>query len=776
MKTKENQKLKEKNNKKLKRRISVITVFLWVFLVATMITVVIGNTKNTNALEHDNVEIYEENNEIPSTYESSVSPPTINNILDSSMSKLIAYISCYDSNEHKLLRYEILDDSAINVGEITPNTGGTNKPLPSTYPYTCEINLNLEFLLKEYNNYASEQGFGKHSYKFGNKTLKLYYDIKNKSWYNFESSSFYIKVSHLKPNKPSINNIVKGSELVKFVCKDSSNHEATDDTFESNSAISLGEVVFNDGAEGVSIVSYPWMCDLKLNSNYWIDLYNNYASNQGFGKHWIINNNDSLRLYYSSGKWTYKKVAVPLEIEITHISPKYDVVYNDGVSNEVIFPDQIYEGLHEDDETPVFDGTPFRKGYIFIGWAPTVNPIVSPSDSDENNVITYTATWKKILSPDRIDLYSILKEFVKVHCVKNIHEDKFYSTWSVNLDGIYEASIGEIYYSEEKNKHLCDVTLNGEVYSSMYELVPSSGVGIIHHLVRDNNINEPAILDEDKKKVITLYYDEKEDKWKKLDDIELPIVFNVTCDLSKVDGLYKVNHEYYVKNENDDMVLEGTLSSNTISVVYEYGKRIKVGVADEFNKVNIEVEKIPNYEINNVNYIYEYLENSGNIILEVDTIKEITLKYVRDISNEIKIKVEKLWEDENNKYSKRPENVVLQIKNGEEVISEMYVSEKNNWSCEFVVPKYDKDGNEIKYTVDEKETSEFYEKVIDGYKVINRYIEENNEDSNINNEIKKDEENIDTSDINILMYVVIFTLSILAIGIYLAILKKKYNR
>lgn len=51
MKTKENKNIKYKNSKKIKRQVSIITVFLCIFLVTTMVTIVSKNIKNTNALE-----------------------------------------------------------------------------------------------------------------------------------------------------------------------------------------------------------------------------------------------------------------------------------------------------------------------------------------------------------------------------------------------------------------------------------------------------------------------------------------------------------------------------------------------------------------------------------------------------------------------------------------------------------------------------------------------------------------------------------------------------
>ena len=66
---------------------------------------------------------------------------------------------------------------------------------------------------------------------------------------------------------------------------------------------------------------------------------------------------------------------------------KYTVTYTDGVENEEIFADQVYENLLPGTATPAFNGTPTRTGYVFGGWNPAVAAKVTESK-------TYTATWK----------------------------------------------------------------------------------------------------------------------------------------------------------------------------------------------------------------------------------------------------------------------------------------------------------------------------------------------------------------------------------------------
>lgn len=75
------------------------------------------------------------------------------------------------------------------------------------------------------------------------------------------------------------------------------------------------------------------------------------------------------------------------------IAKTYTVIYDDGVSDAVVFADDVHPGLPEGVATPGFiDGTPKRIGYIFTGWSPAVQDTVTGD-------ITYYAQWKPISRP-----------------------------------------------------------------------------------------------------------------------------------------------------------------------------------------------------------------------------------------------------------------------------------------------------------------------------------------------------------------------------------------
>ncbi|MDO4283637.1 MAG: Cna B-type domain-containing protein [Clostridia bacterium] len=163
-----------------------------------------------------------------------------------------------------------------------------------------------------------------------------------------------------------------------------------------------------------------------------------------------------------------------------------------------------------------------------------------------------------------------------------------------------------------------------------------------------------------------------------------------------------------------------------------------------------------------IEYVIDEKETSKFYEKELTDNKTVTNKFVVP-DEKVKLKVEKVWEDQNDKYQKRPKSVTLQVKAGEKIVDEIEVSEKENWSYEFELPKYDELGNEIEYSIDEKETNQYYEKRIEKNKIINTctYKEE-----------------VNTSDINVWIYVIITIVAIMGIIVGIVIMSngRKTNK
>ena len=74
--------------------------------------------------------------------------------------------------------------------------------------------------------------------------------------------------------------------------------------------------------------------------------------------------------------------------------------------------------------------------------------------------------------------------------------------------------------------------------------------------------------------------------------------------------------------------------------------------------------------------------------------------------------VNKVWEDQNNRFNTRPENIAVQLQaNGENVGAATILSEDNNWSYNFTrLLAYDENGEAISYTAIEVKVPAGYEK------------------------------------------------------------------
>ena len=123
----------------------------------------------------------------------------------------------------------------------------------------------------------------------------------------------------------------------------------------------------------------------------------------------------------------------------------------------------------------------------------------------------------------------------------------------------------------------------------------------------------------------------------------------------------------------------------------------------------------------------EKIENkvTGTIKLETPE-KEETVEDTKEIPTEYltNITVNKIWNDNETQSARRPESIIIMVKNGDQIVQEKEVTKanelqgkENQWTVTFTgLPKYDENGQEIEYTVDEKEKNTndlyFYDKEI----------------------------------------------------------------
>ena len=121
------------------------------------------------------------------------------------------------------------------------------------------------------------------------------------------------------------------------------------------------------------------------------------------------------------------------------------------------------------------------------------------------------------------------------------------------------------------------------------------------------------------------------------------------------------------------------------------------------------------YGINDTYVDFYVGEENGKIEDDID-FETVLVK-----SQTVDINGTKTWNDEGNKDKTRPEKITIYLLANGKVINDKEISEADGWKYSFTgLAKYDVNGNEIKYTVDESEV-EKYTKQINGYDIVNTY-------------------------------------------------------
>lgn len=317
MKIKGNKKPKDRNNRKIKRQISIITIFLWIFLVVTMITVVTQDIKNTNALESDNVEIYGEisksSKATNDTSNNKPQAPTVDKIISSIGPNIVINFYCANATKnHNAVNNGLESGDKITVSEVIENDGSDGVS-SVTYPWICDVGLDSEYWLNVYNNFASSNGWGNHLTAYNGDKLRLYYNISNGGW-SYRNSDLTFEYDIV--DSPTIGTIytTNNISLVSIECNNNSSHNKVYKNFISNDSFIVENVMLNDGSYGESSSTYPCICDIKLNSDYWLEKYN-----QDLGvEHLVKQDSQTLRLFYNKNynEWGYYASSIPLKIEV----------------------------------------------------------------------------------------------------------------------------------------------------------------------------------------------------------------------------------------------------------------------------------------------------------------------------------------------------------------------------------------------------------------------------------------------------------------------------
>ena len=162
---------------------------------------------------------------------------------------------------------------------------------------------------------------------------------------------------------------------------------------------------------------------------------------------------------------------------------------------------------------------------------------------------------------------------------------------------------------------------------------------------------------------------------------------------------------------------ETQASKRPQSVVIQLKNGNEVVASQEISEMNNKVDNntwqytftdLAKYDQYNniINYTVDEVEKeSGDLNFYTKSINGTTITNTFTKPQEtVEITVNKEWEDQGNIYGKRPDMVTIDVKNGSQVVEQKTITEKDNWQARFTgLPKYNENGEEIAYTVDEEE-------------------------------------------------------------------------
>ena len=156
----------------------------------------------------------------------------------------------------------------------------------------------------------------------------------------------------------------------------------------------------------------------------------------------------------------------------------------------------------------------------------------------------------------------------------------------------------------------------------------------------------------------------------------------------------------------------------------------------KYNSQGNEIQYTVEEQEKNPGDLHFYTEVVGTVENTDENTKEVTITNTFEKPDDTtEVTVTKVWDDNNDEAQKRPVSINLQLKNGNAIVKEQEVNvsnavsgDTNTWQYTFKdVEKYNEDGQEIVYTVDETEVNnndlQFYTKKLEGTTVTNTFTQ-----------------------------------------------------
>ncbi|MBQ8892248.1 MAG: Cna B-type domain-containing protein [Bacilli bacterium] len=178
-------------------------------------------------------------------------------------------------------------------------------------------------------------------------------------------------------------------------------------------------------------------------------------------------------------------------------------------------------------------------------------------------------------------------------------------------------------------------------------------------------------------------------------------VSKIWADADNQDGIRPTNVTIELYASNSEKAISSVILSESNNWTYEFKNLDKNSEGKVINYTVKEVEdKVITTEDTEKTYAYEITGSMSEGFTVTNTHTPV----------EIKLDVEKIWKDENNRDGIRSENITIELyANGDKTEKSLILSDSNDWQGSFEnLPKY-KEGQEIEYSVNEVS--------VEGYKV-----------------------------------------------------------
>ena len=361
-------------------------------------------------------------------------------------------------------------------------------------------------------------------------------------------------------------------------------------------------------------------------------------------------------------------------------------------------------------------------------WSTTINDL--PKYDDNGKVIQYTVEEREVNAGD-LKFYKAEEKTVQVEDKQATIRNTFVKPTDTTEITVTKVWDDENNINGKRPKSIMLVVKNGDQEVKTVEMTNQWSTTISDLPKYNDNGQE-----------IQYTVEEKEVK---AGDLKFYTNTGVTGDVTSG---YTITNKFTIPEEtielkvtkkwiDNDIQMQRRPEKITINVIGENGKIVDSYELDTKTETSYTFTNLPKYN-NQGNEIQYTVEEQGtnkfysNVSISGNVQRGFIITNTFTKPTETKdVEVTKVWDDNNNESEKRPESIMMQLKNGSVIVKTQQVTgdtNANEWKFIFTqVDKYDENGQEIQYTVDETEVNkndlQFYTSKIEGTTITNTFTQ-----------------------------------------------------